>query len=197
MCVLISGQYFTNHQQQQQQRQQRQTDLQTEVAVPRDAGDGSLGSLGHRQTEAGMGQVHQHRQVVCNRQLTYHADSYRYINFTVLSDRQQDERFTGWTTSSANVKTPCRQSPLDQPQVKKFFIPSKEKVGATHKEQRQCKRLTLKKCATTRSIYRTHHSIITITILILTIYKSEIRMSASVLKQNPNTKKVKRIADLI
>ena len=43
-------------------------------------------------------------------------------------------------------------------QVKKFCIPSKENVGATHKEQRQCtyiyicKRLTLKKYATTRSI---------------------------------------------
>ena len=39
--------------------------------------------------------------------------------------------------------------------VKKFFIPSKENVGTTHKEQRQgtytCKRLTLKKNAT-RSI---------------------------------------------
>ena len=39
----------------------------------------------------------------------------------------------------------CRSS-----QVKKFFIPSKENVDATHKEQRQCKRLTLKKYAKIR-----------------------------------------------
>ena len=39
--------------------------------------------------------------------------------------------------------------------VKKFFIPSKENVGATHKEQRpctHCKRSTLAKYAATRSI---------------------------------------------
>ena len=89
--------------------------------------------------------------LVCNRQNTMQPITVRSTSLYSVITNRMIFTFSAFNTSSTTVKTPYRQSPLDQPQVKKFFIPSKENVGATRKERRQCtqlcKRLTFKKHA--------------------------------------------------
>ena len=69
------------------------------------------------------------------------------MRLSVSARKTTTETRITYENSVALACKECRSS-----QVKKFFIPSKENGGATHKEQRQCKRLTLKKYAKSRLI---------------------------------------------